>query len=299
MCGAYYTPCAKDDLLIMRATEKIDKAGAASLRFLYNTAVGRILLFPLICRPVSFIAGKFLDSRLSKIFVKRFIKSNGIDMTDYEDRAFNSFNDFFTRRVKESARPVCTEENAFISPCDARLTVYPITQERCFEVKGVNYTVKDLLCSEQLAQKFEGGYCMIFRLAVDNYHRYGWCADGKAEKTVKIKGKYHTVQPIAVRKYPVFRENVREYTVLENELFGICVQLEVGALMVGRICNDNPFGGTAKRGAEKGRFEFGGSTVIVLTQKDKVSLDDEFFQNTQNGLETLVKYGEGLGYSNN
>ena len=90
----------------MRATEKIDKAGAASLRFLYNTAVGRILLFPLICRPVSFIAGKFLDSRLSKIFVKRFIKSNGIDMTDYEDRASNSFNDFFTRRVKESARPV-------------------------------------------------------------------------------------------------------------------------------------------------------------------------------------------------
>ena len=69
--------------------------------------------------------------------------------------------------------------------------------------------------------------------------------------------------------------------------------------MVGRICNDNPCGGTAKRGAEKGRFEFGGSTVIVLTQKDKVSLDDEFLQNTQNGLETLVKYGEGLGYSNN
>lgn len=281
----------------MRATETTDKTGAASLRFLYNTAVGRILLFPLICRPVSFIAGKFLDSRLSKVFVKRFIKSNGIDMVDYEDRVFRSFNDFFTRRVKENARPVCADENAFICPCDARLTVYPISQERCFEVKGVNYTVKDLLCNERLAERFDGGYCLIFRLAVDNYHRYGWCADGKSEKTVKIKGKYHTVQPIAIRKYPVFRENAREYTVLETEQFGTVVQIEVGALMVGRICNGNPNGGTAKRGAEKGRFEFGGSTVIVLTQKDKVALDSEFLQNTGNELETLVKYGECLGHS--
>lgn len=283
----------------MRVTERIDKTGAASLRFLYNTAVGRILLLPLICKPVSFIAGKFLDSRFSKIFVKRFIKSNGIDMTDYEDRAFNSFNDFFTRRVKENARPVCDGENAFVSPCDARLTVFPITQDRYFTVKGVNYTLEDLLCNEQLARKFDGGYCMIFRLAVDNYHRYGWCADGKAEKTVHIKGKYHTVQPIAMRRYPIFRENVREYTVLNTEKFGTVVQMEVGALMVGRICNNKTDGAIAKRGAEKGRFEFGGSTVIVLIQRDKVCLNGEFLQNTQDGLETNVKYGECLGQKNN
>ena len=279
----------------MRTAEDINKTGAGSLRFLYNTAVGRCILRLLICKPISSVAGFFLDRRISSLFVKRFIKSNNIDMTDYENRKFRSFNDFFTRGVKDGARPVCKDENAFVSPADARLSVYPITPDRYFTVKSVDYTIADLLENTELAERFSGGYCMIFRLAVDNYHRYGWCADGQAESTVHIKGKYHTVQPIAMRRYPIFRENVREYTVLNTEKFGTVVQIEVGALMVGRICNNEKSGCIAVKGQEKGRFEFGGSTVVVLTEKDKVKLDDEFFVNTENELETNVKYGEKIG----
>lgn len=279
----------------MRTTESINKTGAASLRFLYETSVGRMLLRPLICSPVSRIAGHFLDSRLSAVFVKRFIRSNNIDMSDYESRKWRSFNDFFTRQVKDSSREICCDENAFISPCDARLSAYRIKKTDLFEIKGVSYSVADLLENEKLADEFEDGICLVFRLAVDNYHRYCWCADGIAESTVHIKGKYHTVQPIAMRRYPVFRENVREYTVLNSEKFGRTVQIEVGALMVGRICNNEKNGCSAKRGAEKGKFEFGGSTVVVLLQKDKAELECEFFENTENGLETNVKYGECLG----
>ncbi len=279
----------------MRTTESINKTGAGSLRFLYNTAVGRSILRLLICRPISNIAGFFLDRKISSFFIKGFIRSNGIDMTDYEQRNFDSFNDFFTRKVKDGARPICYDKNTFISPCDARLSVYPITPERYFTVKGVDYTVNDLLESPTLAEKFTDGYCLIFRLAVDNYHRYGWCADGRAEKTVHIKGKYHTVQPIAMRRYPIFHENVREYTVINTDKFGTVVQMEVGALMVGRICNSEANGGIAEKGQEKGRFEFGGSTVIVLTEKNSLLLDEEFLANTENGLETNVKFGEKLG----
>ena len=279
----------------MRTTESINKTGAGSLRFLYNTAVGRMLLRPLICKPISSVAGWFMDRRVSALFVKGFIKSNGIDMSDYEDRKFRSFNDFFTRGLKDGARPVANGEDDFISPADARLSVYDITPERYFTVKGVDYTIADLLENKELAERFDGGKCLIFRLAVDNYHRYGWCADGQAEAPVSIKGKYHTVQPIAMRRFPIFRENVREYTVVETEKFGTVVQIEVGALMVGRIVNNDKNGGTAQKGHEKGKFEFGGSTVVVLLEKDKVNLDEEFITNTQNDLETNVKYGEKIG----
>ena len=279
----------------MRTTESINKTGAGSLRFLYNTAVGRMLLRPLICKPISSVAGWFMDRRVSALFVKGFIKSNGIDMSDYEDRKFRSFNDFFTRGLKDGGRPVSDGEDDFISPADARLSVYDITPERYFTVKGVDYTIADLLENKELAERFDGGKCHIFRLAVDNYHRYGWCADGKAEAPVRIKGKYHTVQPIAMRRFPIFRENMREYTVVETKKFGTVVQIEVGALMVGRIVNNDKNGGTAQKGHEKGKFEFGGSTVVVLLEKDKVNLDEEFITNTQNDLETNVKYGEKIG----
>ena len=278
----------------MRTRESINKTGANSLRFLYNTAVGRILLKPLICKPISSIAGWFLDTRLSKPFIKGFIKNNSIDMSDYEKREFCSFNDFFTRRVLPNARPISNSENAFISPCDARLTVFPITEDALFTIKGIDYTISDLLENDALAKQFTSGKILIFRLAVDNYHRYGWCADGKASATKRIKGKYHTVQPIAMRRFPIFRENAREYTVIETQSFKTIIQMEVGALMVGRICNLNCSPCNVTKGDEKGKFEFGGSTVIVLLQKDAVNLQDELLSNTQENFETNVKYGEML-----
>ena len=109
-----------------------------------------------------------------------------------------------------------------------------------------------------------------------------------------IKGRLHTVQPAALEKKRVFTENCREYTVLETEHFGAVTQVEVGAMMVGRIVNlhgEHSF----KRGEEKGRFEFGGSTIIVLVEKGKVVPDAELGENTAAGKETIVKCGERIG----
>ena len=77
-------------------------------------------------------------------------------MSDYEERKFRSFNDFFTRGLKDGARPVSDGEDDFVSPADARLSVYDITPERYFTVKGVDYTITDLLENKELAEKYDG-----------------------------------------------------------------------------------------------------------------------------------------------
>ena len=75
------------------------------LSFLYNTYLGRIILKPLVKNnKISSIMGKFMDSRLSKILIKRFVLNNKIDLTDYEDKNYNSFNDFFIRKIKKDKR---------------------------------------------------------------------------------------------------------------------------------------------------------------------------------------------------
>ena len=84
------------------------------------------------------------------------------------------------------------------------------------------------------------------------------------------------------------------YALLESDHFGTLLQMEVGATMVGRIVN-NPGQRRVERGEEKGRFEFGGSTVIVLLEKDAAVIDEDILRNTQQDAETVVHLGERIG----
>ena len=104
----------------------------------------------------------------------------------------------------------------------------------------------------------------------------------------------HTVQPIALNMYPVFVQNSREYAVMHTENFGDVVQVEVGALMVGKIKN-HISSGKIERCKEKGMFLFGGSTIILLCDKNAVEIDETFFTNTNNNKETIVKMGQVIG----
>ena len=109
-----------------------------------------------------------------------------------------------------------------------------------------------------------------------------------------IKGKLHTVRPIALNRYPVFVQNSREYTIIDTKHFGKIAQIEVGALMIGKIKNHQK-SGTLKRGTEKGMFLYGGSTIVVLLEKNKVDIPDIYFENTDKDIETKVKWGSRLG----
>lgn len=274
-------------------TLNISEKDSAGVNFLYHTVPGRAVLQLLIRPGVSKAAGAFLDTRLSRHLAGPFVKATGLDLSDYPQRCYRSFNDFFTRTVKEGRRNVEMNPDILVAPCDGKLTVYPITAEGLFDIKHSVYSVADLLRDDVLAKEFEGGTCLIFRLTPDDFHRYSFMDDGCILRSETLPGVLHTVRPIAFRRYPVFSENAREFAVLETANFGKVIQMEVGALFVGRIVN-HPLT-TFTRGQEKGKFEFGGSTVILLLQKDAAVMDEELLENTRNRKESIVRLGQTIG----
>ena len=266
------------------------------LTFLYKTLLGRCLLKLLACRAVSKLCGAFLDSRASSCLIKGFVKKNNIDLTDFELEGIKTFNQFFRRRIKEGKRPFDMNPDHLCSPCDGLLSVHPVNDEgTVIPVKQSAYTIASLLNDKELAGRYSGGYCLVFRLCVDNYHRYAYAVSGTKGPNIFIPGILHTVRPIALETFPVFAQNCREYTAIESSEFGKVVQMEVGAMLVGRIVNLEQEG-KAERGMEKGYFEYGGSTVILLIEKNKLKISPKILDNSQNSIETPVRMGECIGH---
>ena len=266
-----------------------------ALEFLYGTAAGRLLLKPLVSRPVSRLCGRFLDTGLSKVLIGPFARRAGIDLSECELDDIHCFNDFFCRPLKPGRREIAHEPWALMAPCDGLLTAVPVTDGLVLPVKQSRYTAERLLGDAALAEKFEGGLCLVYRLRVDHYHRYCYFDSGMKGENVFLPGVLHTVQPVALADIPVFTENCREYTVLETEHFGRAVQMEVGAMLVGRIVNGHPGPRRVTRGEEKGHFAYGGSTIIVLLQKDAAILRPDILAASAAGTEIPVKMGEAVG----
>lgn len=263
----------------------------SALEFLYNTTVGRIVLKLAVSPCISKSVGKFLDSRLSARLIDGFIKKKDIDMSMCEKDSFKSFNDFFTRRLKQEARPFDSNPNKLCSPCDSKLLVYKINEDSTFDIKNSTYTIAELLRSKKLAEKYNNGWCFVYRLEPTDYHRYAYIDNGVKTRNFYIKGVFHTVQPIAMNAYPVFKRNSREFTMLKTENFGDVIQIEVGAMLVGKITNFHDKHRYV-RGEEKGMFEFGGSTIVQLFTEGTVYPDSDIIINSINSQETQIKMGE-------
>ncbi|MBQ0001717.1 MAG: phosphatidylserine decarboxylase [Clostridiales bacterium] len=265
------------------------------LSWMYGHALGRLILKPLVSPAFSKLGGAVLDSGLSAPFIGPFIEKNGISMDECEETVFHSFNDFFKRKLQPEARPLCAEEGAFISPCDSRLSVYPIREDSHFLVKDTPYTVESLLKNKKLAERYAGGTLWLLRLCVDDYHRYIYPVTGRKSANIKIPGVFHTVNPVANDVYPIYKENTREFCLIKTEDCGTVLMMEVGAMLVGKIENRESGAAEVQRGEEKGNFAFGGSTILLLTEKGQVLPELRFTENTENGIETRVRLGEKIG----
>lgn len=265
------------------------------LEVIYGHALTRMLLRPFLSPAVSDICGKFLSTRLSRRIVPSFVKKNHIDLGIYERQEFDSYNAFFTRKIKAEQRPINDQKNVLISPSDGKVTAYPITQKGRFWIKYTQYTAAQLLKDERLAERYMGGWIYVIRLTVDDYHRYCYVADGRKSRQRKIRGVLHTVNPVANDYYPIYKMNSREYCLLKTKELGTILLMEVGALMVGKISNHEEDSAQVKRGDEKGMFEFGGSTIVVMTEPGMAEPDKDIIQNTKAQAETLVKMGEPIG----
>ena len=266
----------------------------AALRFLYGTVPGRAVLKLAASRPVSQLAGRFMDSPLSRPLIRPFIRKNGIRIADYLPMRYESFNAFFCRPIRKELRPLPEEAALLCAPCDGLLSAYRITDGLVLPVKQSLYTIPELLGGDPEAARFQDGSCLVFRLCVNHYHRYCYIDAGTKGPNIFLPGTLHTVRPIALAALPVFTRNCREYTLMQTAHFGTIAQVEVGAMLVGKI--DNYKGrGSFRRGEEKGRFLYGGSTVILLVEKDRVVIDEALFRATAQGVETPVRMGQPLG----
>ncbi len=275
-----------------RKTNKIIEQDNKTIKFLYNTVIGRIILKPLVMPIVSKINGKILNTRISTLAIPRFIKKNKINMTEYESKKYKSFNDFFTRKIKPENRPLSNNKELLTSIADSKLTVYDINNELLINVKNSIYSLEELL-KEPLSKKYEGGKVLVFRLGVDDYHHYNFPDDGQLIRTKAIKGKLHTVNPIAYDTVKVWKENQRVVSFLKTENLKEVIQIEVGALNVGTIHNYNQ--PKFKKGEEKGFFSFGGSTIILILKKNIIEIDKDIEENSKKQIETRVLLNEIIG----
>ena len=273
--------------------EELCKEKSNFLKFLYGSILGRMLLKIFVNPIISKIIGIYMNSRFSRNMIVKFVKENNINLKEYEEKEYKSFNEFFTRKIKLEYRQIDMNEESFISPCDSKLLAYKIDEESTFQIKNSIYTVGEIINNEYIAKKYINGYCLIFRLCVDNYHRYCYIDDGVKTDNFHIKGKLHTVRPIASEFYKVYSRNSREYTLLHTKNFGTVIQTEIGAIGVGKINNFHREG-KFKKGMEKGTFEYGGSTIVLFVEQDRIKILDEIIENSNKGIETPVKIGEKI-----
>ena len=272
--------------------ENIITESSVALNFFYGTFLGRVLLKINTTKTITNLIAGYMNSKLSKRKIGKFVEKNNINTFEYESKNYKSYNDFFTRKVIPYKRPIDAQKDRFISPCDSKVIVYDINKDLTLKIKDSYYSI-DTLVENQILKDYIGGYAFVFRLSVDNYHRYCFVDSGTKEEDIHIKGIFHTVQPISLKRYNFFKTNSREYTILHTKHFGDVVEVEVGAMGVGRIKNDHSIH-KFKKGEEKGYFEFGGSTIVLLVKKNILTIDKDIMENSKEEIETIVKYGEGI-----
>lgn len=270
------------------------------LNAVYGTAGGRFWLELLFKRKIcSFLFGKFCDTRLSAKMINDFVNRYDIDMSECVKKVndYKSFNDFFTRRLKPEARKFEQDPVLLLSPGDGRMRAFKnIDINNIVQVKGFSYTVEQLLSDAELAEKYQGGICIILRLSPVDYHRFHFIDGGVCDAGRPIKGFYYSVNPKALNTIPeLFCRNKRQISVLKSDNFGDIAYMEVGAALTGTIVQTYIPGTKVSRGDEKGYFKFGGSTILLFLEKDSAAVDERILYQTEIGCEVKVSAGDVIG----
>jgi len=268
------------------------------LKFLYDNPFGKTAILPIAKRKfVTELYGSRMDRPSSVKRIQGFIDQLNIDMSESEKdiSEFTSFNDFFYRKLKPGARPI---ESGLVSPGDGKLIAFEdVADVGQFFVKGNSFTLDKFLNGKALAQQFEHSSMIILRLAPNDYHRFHFPYSGTPSAVTQIRGSYYSVSPYALANNfaRVFCENKREFCLLHTEDKGDILIAPVGATMVGSIIETYTPDQSLKKGDEMGYFAFGGSTIVILVDKNKLKIDQDILENTRKKMETFVKMGEKIG----
>lgn len=278
--------------------EKI--AGEKYLNWTYNSPIGMTVLEKLVKKKLfSKLYGFYCNSRISRYKIKKFVTNFNINMSHSEKSLndFKSFNDFFSRKLIEFSRPIDNDKDSLISPCDGKIIVFNnIDMNSIIQIKGITYKLNNLIKNTSISKMYEKGTCIIVRLCPTDYHRFHFLDNGTCESVVKIKGNYYSVNPIALNKINnLFCQNKRECSIFHSNNFGKILYVEIGATCVGSIIQTYTPNKKVLKGMEKGYFKFGGSTIVLFLEHNKVSIDEDIIKQSKLGFETKVLMGEKIG----
>ena len=273
--------------------------GGKTLAFLYGGS--RLGNFFKNCISKNSFASSFMgfwyNLSLTKRNILPFIEKYAVDPKEFllKSEDFVSFNDFFTRKLKPEARPIASSDA--VIPADARYWFYEnMTDNTDFLVKGERLNQNILIANDALAKEFEGGAALIARLCPSDYHRFHFPVDCIPGEPKLINGPLFSVNPIAIQQnIRYLTENKRILTILKSPLFGKIAYIEIGATSVGSIKETYTPNVPVLKGSEKGYFEFGGSSLILLFQKNAISFSPDLVQATKNGYEIRCLMGQKMG----
>jgi len=287
--------------------EKMQVYVRLGIRLLYKGATSRMegARARRLLKSLSIKQGIKFDDPESARDIIPFVGFHRLDVDEILDPigSFRTFNQFFYRKLKPSARPVELPDDPYrlVSGADCRLMAFESVNDATrLWIKGREFTVARLLGDAYQGQteRYIGGAVAIFRLAPQDYHRFHSPVDGTIGPMTYISGEYYTVNPQAIRTaLDVYGENVRKIVPIDSPAFGRVMAVCVGAMMVGSIQTTVEEGEQVKRGQEFGYFAFGGSTIVLLFEKGVVEWDEDLLINGRASLETLVRVGMGIGRS--
>ena len=245
-------------------------------------------------RVLTELAGKFANLKagaLTHAVIRKFVAHYGVDMSEAADsrvESYATFNDFFTRALRQGARPVASAP--FVCPVDAAISQFgPIENDQIFQAKGHSYSTRALVGGDQdLAHRFDHGHFATLYLAPKDYHRIHMPCEGRLTRMIYVPGELFSVNPLTARHVPsLFARNERVVCVLDTA-FGPFVNVLVGATIVGSVAtvwhgvvnpprtrdirewryeNQNI---VLAKGAEMGRFLLG-STVVMLFPRNVIT----------------------------
>jgi phosphatidylserine decarboxylase len=231
----------------------------------------------------------------SKKKIEPFIQEFHVDSSEFLKKVpeFQSFNDFFIRELKPSARPIA--KTAAICPADGRYRFFPsVSEAEGFYVKGEKFNLSTLLEDSGLASRYSEGSLMIARLCPTDYHRFHFPVACTPSTPRFINGWLYSVNPIALKKdIHIFTKNKRAVTELKTEEYGTILFIEIGATNVGSIRHTAEANVPALKGSEKGYFEFGASALIVLFEPGQITFAPDLLQEKE--LEIKCLMGQELG----
>ena len=250
--------------------------------------------------------GGATTTRLIRWFVARY-KVDMSEAANPDIASYASFNDFFTRPLKDGARAIAAAD--FVSPVDGAISQFgAIDDHHIVQAKGHRFTATELVGGDAtLAGEFRHGSFANLYLSPRDYHRLHMPCDGVLRRMIYVPGALFSVNPVTARGVPnLFARNERVVCVFDSAEHGRFVMVLVGATIVGSmatvwhgVVNPKRTGKVSewnyedqnivlKKGEEMGRFLLG-STIVMLFRPDTIAFNDSW------APERAVRLGERMG----